>query len=57
MTRSTMWYTLTGDAIVARGNPTIYSQRDFGRKMTYSPDEPRGGTPRLMIYDNEWMYS
>jgi hypothetical protein len=30
---------------------------DFSRKMTYSPDEPRGWTPRLMIYDNELAYS
>ena len=30
---------------------------DFGRKMTYCPDEPRGWTPRLTIYDNELAYS
>ena len=25
--------------------------------MTYCPDEPRGWTPRLTIYDNELAYS
>jgi hypothetical protein len=30
---------------------------DFSRKVTYSPDEPRGWTPRLIIYDHELAYS
>ena len=45
-------------ALALPGVSQIYTVNgDFTRKMTYSPDEPRGWTPRLMIYDNELAYS
>ena len=55
-TRSTRWYTFPVRGC-ARGIPICTVNGDFSRKMTYSPDEPRGWTPRLMVYGNEWTHS
>ncbi len=45
-------------ALALPGVSQLYTVNgDFSRNMTYSPDEPRGWTPRLIIYDNELAYS
>ena len=52
------WYTLTDDAIMARGIPFLVCtvNGDFSQK-TYSPAEPRGRTPRLVNSGDESMHS
>ena len=42
---------------LCQGYPDMYSQRGLRSKRTYSPDGPRGRTPRLMNSDVELINS
>ena len=46
------------DSLLCQGYPdNVQSTGTSVEKETYCPDEPRGWTPRLTIYDNELAYS